>query len=61
MVKGLAALLCDLYSGATAAEVVEVEPEVWQACGLHKMLSPTRLNGLAALRARIRQFAVGVR
>lgn len=60
MVKGLAALLCDLYSGATAAEVVEVEPEVWQACGLHKMLSPTRLNGLAALRARIRQFAVGV-
>jgi len=57
MVKGLAALLCDLYSGATPAEVAAVEPEVWQACGLHKMLSPTRLNGLAALRAKIQGLA----
>lgn len=58
MVKGLAVLLCDLYSGATPDEVATVEPEVWQACGLHKMLSPTRLNGLAALRARIRGFVL---
>jgi cysteine desulfuration protein SufE len=58
MVKGLAALLCDLYSGATPAEVVAVEPLLWQACGLHKMLSPTRLNGLAALRAKIRAVAL---
>ena len=57
MVKGLAALLCDLYSGADAAEIATEEPRVWDACGLHKMLSPTRLNGLSALRERIKQLA----
>ena len=53
MVKGLAALLCDLYSGATPAEITTMEPTVWQDTGLYKALSPTRLNGLAALRRRI--------
>ncbi len=57
LVKGLAALLCDLYSGACREEIAVVEPRVWEACGLRKMLSPTRLNGLAALRERIRQLA----
>jgi cysteine desulfuration protein SufE len=57
MVKGLAALLCDLYSHADPAEITTEEPRVWQACQLHKMLSPTRLNGLGALRERIKQLA----
>jgi cysteine desulfuration protein SufE len=57
MVKGLAALLCDLYSGATPEDIAAEEPRVWEACGLHKMLSPTRLNGLRALRERIKQLA----
>lgn len=60
LVKGLAALLCDFYSGAPAAEIAAEEPRVWEACGLRKMLSPTRLNGLAALRRRIRELAAGV-
>lgn len=57
MVKGLAALLCDLYSDANAAEVVAVEPEIWSACAFTKMLSPTRLNGLANMRKKIREMA----
>jgi cysteine desulfuration protein SufE len=57
MVKGLAALLCDLYSGSRAEEVAVVEPLVWAGCGFDKMLSPTRLNGLAALRAKIQAIA----
>lgn len=57
MVKGLAALLCDLYSGGTPAEILCEEPRLWEACGLHKLLSPTRLNGLGALRERIKQLA----
>lgn len=57
MVAGLVAQLCELYTGATPAEVVGVEPEIWQACGFTKILSPTRLNGLAAVRARIRALA----
>ncbi len=57
MVKGLASLLCDLYSGVTPAEAVTVEPRVWEACGFTKMLSPTRLNGLANMRLKIRAMA----
>ena len=58
MVAGLVALLCHLYSGAEAAEVAAVEPEVLKACGLTKVLSPTRLNGLNAVRGRMREMAV---
>ena len=57
MVKGLAALLCDLYSNTEPTEITTEEPRVWEACQLHKMLSPTRLNGLRALRERIVQLA----
>ena len=57
MVAGLAALLCHLYNGATPAEIVAVEPELWRACGFEKMLSPTRLNGLASMRTRLRDWA----
>ena len=57
MVKGLVALLCELYSGAVPAEVLSVEPEVWSQCGFERLLSPTRLNGLRAVRERIRSDA----
>lgn len=57
MVKALAAVLCDLYSEATPAEVVEVEPELWQQCQFMQMLTPTRLNGLANVRRLIREQA----
>lgn len=57
MVKGLASLLCELYTDADPAEVAAVEPRVWEACGFTKMLSPTRLNGLANMRKRIREMA----
>jgi len=57
MVKGLAALLCDLYSHADPTEITTEEPRVWAACHLDKMLTPTRLNGLRSLRERIIQLA----
>jgi len=59
MVAGLIALLCDLYNESTPAEVAAVEPEIWTRCGFTKLLSPTRLNGLAAVRGRIRELAEG--
>ena len=58
MVKGLVALLCDLYSEATPDEIGIVEPEIWNKCGFDRMLSPTRMNGLKAVRARIRELAL---
>lgn len=57
MVAGLIALLCDLYNESAPAEVAEVEPEIWTRCGFTKLLSPTRLNGLAAVRGRIKALA----
>lgn len=57
MVKGLVALLCELYEGATLEEAREFEPTLVDDLGLARMISPTRLNGVAAVRSRIREFA----
>ena len=59
MVKGLVALLCELYDGATPEEAREFEPTLVEDLGLDRMISPTRLNGLSAVRGRIREFAGG--
>jgi cysteine desulfuration protein SufE len=60
MVKGLVALMCELYDGAPPPEVAAVEPEWVEKLGFHRMITPTRLNGLAAVRGRIREFARSV-
>lgn len=57
MVRGLVALLCDLYSGGTPEEVLATEPALLEQLGLLRTLSPTRLNGLRSVRACIRDFA----
>lgn len=59
MVKGLVVLLCDLYSDFEPAEAAIIEPQLWEACGFTKLLSPTRLNGLMNVRKRIREMAAG--
>jgi cysteine desulfuration protein SufE len=57
LVRGLLVLLCDLYSDATPAEVATTEPALLEQLGLAQNLSPTRLNGLRSVRAKIRDFA----
>jgi cysteine desulfuration protein SufE len=57
LVRGLLVLLCDFYSGGTAAEIAATEPALIEQLGLDRNLSPTRLNGLRSVRARIRDFA----
>jgi len=57
LVKGLAALLCELYDGESAAEIAAIEPELFESLGFARTLSPTRLNGVAQIRAVIRNFA----
>ncbi len=57
LVRGLLVLFCDLYSGATLAEVATTEPVLLEQLGLTQNLSPTRLNGLRSVRAKIRDFA----
>jgi cysteine desulfuration protein SufE len=57
LVRGLLKLVCDLYSGAWPAEVAATEPVLLEQLGLARNLSPTRLNGLRSVRAKIRDFA----
>jgi cysteine desulfuration protein SufE len=57
LVRGLIALLCDLYSDATPADVFATEPVLFEQLNLARNLSPTRLNGLGSVRAKIRDFA----
>lgn len=58
-VHGVAALLCDLYSGVPPTEVIEVEPECLAGLRIDRMLSPTRLRGIGQIRRRIRELAEG--
>ena len=57
LVKGLVAFLCEFYSGATPAETTASPANPIESLGLLRNLSPTRVNGLAAVRARIRELA----
>lgn len=57
VVKGLVRLLCELYDGALPADVVANEPLLLEELDLVRDLSPTRRNGLEAVRIRIKQAA----
>ncbi|MCB1607587.1 MAG: SufE family protein [Xanthomonadales bacterium] len=57
IVSGLIALMLKVYSGRSAAAILASEPRFIDQIGLHKHLSATRNNGLAALYQRIRAEA----
>lgn len=58
LVRGLLKLLGDFYSDATPADIAATEPALIEALRLDRNLSPTRLNGLRSVRAKIRDFAL---
>jgi cysteine desulfuration protein SufE len=57
VVRGLVALLCEFYSGFPPAAIAASDADPLEALGLLRNLSPTRRNGLTAVRAAIRAFA----
>jgi cysteine desulfuration protein SufE len=59
MVKGLVGLLCELYEGAAPVDVLALEPTLFEDLGIIRMISPTRIAGLAAVRMRMKQIAAG--
>jgi cysteine desulfuration protein SufE len=59
LVRGLVLLLTDFFSGAPAAAIAASEADPLGALDLARNLSPTRQNGLAAVRARIRALSQG--
>ncbi len=60
IVSGLIALILRVYSGRTAREILDTEPDYIQSIGLAKHLSPTRSNGLVAMLKTIKGHAARV-
>jgi cysteine desulfuration protein SufE len=57
LVRGLVTLLAEFFSGFTPADLLSAEVDPLEALGLIHNLSPTRRNGLNAVRAAIRAYA----
>jgi len=55
--KGIAAVVCHLYSGETPQDVIGQEIDFLAEVGVTQLLSPNRRNGLSSLRKRIKAFA----
>ena len=57
MVRGLVALLVQAYNGAPPDDVMATEPTVLQELEVWRDLTPTRQNGLNAVRQRLADLA----
>jgi cysteine desulfuration protein SufE len=57
IVKAVAGLLCDFYSGQMASEILTQEPDFLGPLGIAQHLTPNRRNALARIREYIRDFA----
>lgn len=57
MVKAIAWMLCDFYSGVSAGEVLVTEPEFLRELGLLDALSENRRRGTFHIVARIQALA----
>jgi len=57
VVKAVAGLLCDLYSGQTPAEIVAHDPGFLTPLGITQHMTPNRRNALSRVWERIRGFA----
>ncbi len=55
--KGVAAIVCYVYSGGTPEEVTALPPDFVERAGIQNLLSPNRANGLSQLLTRIQTFA----
>lgn len=59
IVKGIAGLLTQFYTGHTPAEVLKVDPSFLAKAGITQHLSQNRKNGLGRIWQKIQTFAAG--
>jgi cysteine desulfuration protein SufE len=57
VVKAIAGLLCEFYSGHAPAEILAHDPKFLAPLGITQHLTPNRRNALSKICERIRQFA----
>ena len=58
VVKAIAGLLCDFYSGHAPPEILAHDPKFLAPLGITQHLTPNRRNALSKVWDRIREFAV---
>jgi cysteine desulfuration protein SufE len=58
VVKAIAGMLCEFYSGQTPAEILAHDPKFLAPLGITQHLTPNRRNALSKVWERIREFAV---
>jgi len=58
LVKGLVALLIDLYQDGSPSDIAATEPVLFEQLGISRDLTPTRQNGLTAVRSQIKAIAL---
>lgn len=58
IVKGLVALVINVYSGETPDVILQTEPSFLKDIGLDKGLSQTRTNGLNSMIKQIKNYAI---
>jgi cysteine desulfuration protein SufE len=61
IVRAVAGLLCDFYSGQTSAEILALEPGFLEQVGINQHLTANRRNVLSRVWERIRSFAESAR
>jgi cysteine desulfuration protein SufE len=57
IVKGLAAIICNLFSGEAPAEILRADLSPLREAGLWQQLTPNRRTGLARMVDKIHEFA----
>jgi cysteine desulfuration protein SufE len=58
IVRSIAILLCNFYSGSPPSEIVNRDPAFLSEAGITQHLSPNRRNGLSRLWEKIHDFAL---
>jgi cysteine desulfuration protein SufE len=59
IVKGIAVLLCDFYSGQPPEEIVQTSPVFLEELGITQHLTPNRRNSLGKIWQTMQAFARG--
>jgi cysteine desulfuration protein SufE len=57
VVKGIAVLLCDFYSGSSPEELAQTSPDFLEELGITQHLTPNRRNSLGKIWQQMQAFA----
>jgi cysteine desulfuration protein SufE len=57
IVRGLAAMVLDIFNGKTKKEILETDPKILNSLGIAGLLTPGRQNGIGNLITKIYEIA----